>query len=393
MSQNGSQTPIVLGDPVPWFSAKTITGASVELQINAGRWIVLAFFGAMNSERAVAELGALLQSHSLFVEDRLMVFVVLTEPSPDEDVLKSFTSPAFSFIADFDRSLTRLYGALGAPRTFVVDPMLRTIADIAWDHTDGHAATVAKLLTELPDVDRAAGVPITAPALIVPRVFEFPFCEMLVNFYEDIGGAESGFLLDRNGKTKTVVDHRYKCRHDLAIVEPNLRDAIRDRIVRRLVPEIARFFQFKATRMDRYMVSCYDSATGGHFSRHRDNVNAGARHRRFAASINLNSDYEGSDLIFPEFGRRIYKAPVGGAIVFSCGALHQVTPVTRGKRYAFVPFFYGEADAALRMASNAHLKEGEIAYTGERDKLFPAVEALGIVPEMQGEHEKSTAHK
>src|SRR6185436_19259277 len=156
---------------------------------------------------------------------------------------------------------------------------------------------------------------------------------------------------------------------------------IRERIVRRLVGEIERFFQFKATRMDRYMVSCYDSATGGHFSRHRDNINAGARHRRFAASINLNRDYEGCDLIFPEFGRRIYKAPYGGAIVFSCGALHQVTPVTRGKRYAFVPFFYGEEDAARRMANNVHLKNGEIAYTGERDRLFANVEAPGIVPE------------
>jgi hypothetical protein len=125
------------------------------------------------------------------------------------------------------------------------------------------------------------------------------------------------------------------------------------------------------------MVSCYDSSLGGHFSRHRDNVNAGARHRRFAASINLNGDYDGCDLIFPEFGRRTYKAPVGGAIVFSCGALHQVTPVTRGKRYAFVPFFYGEADAVVRAANNVHLKDGEAHYTGERDRLFP-----GLVPDL-----------
>jgi hypothetical protein len=50
---------------------------------------------------------------------------------------------------------------------------------------------------------------------------------------------------------------------------------------------------------------------GGHFYRHRDNINAGAQHRRFAGTINLNKDYDGSDLIFPEFGRRFYRAPHG----------------------------------------------------------------------------------
>ena len=92
---------------------------------------------------------------------------------------------------------------------------------------------------------------------------------------------------------------------------PQLREAIRNQIVRRLVPAIEHFFQFQATRMDRYIVACYDSAVGGHFYRHRDNVNVGAQHRRFAVTINLNSDYEGCDLVLPEFGRRAYRAPRG----------------------------------------------------------------------------------
>jgi hypothetical protein len=62
-----------------------------------------------------------------------------------------------------------------------------------------------------------------------------------------------------------------------------------------------------------------------------------------------NQDYAGGDLVFPEFGRRPYRAPMGGAVVFSCGALHQVMPVTKGRRYAFL------AHAALREANNAKL--------------------------------------
>jgi predicted 2-oxoglutarate/Fe(II)-dependent dioxygenase YbiX len=137
-----------------------------------------------------------------------------------------------------------------------------------------------------------------------------------------------------------------------------------------LLPAIERFFQFSATRMDRSIVTCYDSAAGGHFYRHRDNVNVGAQHRRFAVSINLNKDYDGGDLVLPEFGHRAYRTPVGGAIVMSCGALHQVTPVTRGRRYAFVAFLYGEADAARREANNAKLHQSAAQYAVESDRLF-----------------------
>ena len=99
-------------------------------------------------------------------------------------------------------------------------------------------------------------------------------------------------------KTAQIVDYRMKRRNDLLVVHPVLREAIRDQIVRRLLPPIERFFQFQATRMDRYIVACYDSEVGGHFQRHRDNENIGAQHRRFAVSINLNKDFDGCDLIF-----------------------------------------------------------------------------------------------
>lgn len=35
-------------------------------------------------------------------------------------------------------------------------------------------------------------------------------------------------------------------------------------------------------------------------------------------------------------------------MVFSCSLLHQVSKMTRGKRYAFVPFLYDEAAARIR---------------------------------------------
>jgi hypothetical protein len=58
-------------------------------------------------------------------------------------------------------------------------------------------------------------------------------------------------------------------------------------------------------------------------------------------------------------------------MVFSCGALHQVTPVTSGKRYAFLAFLYGEEDARRREANNSRLHAGEKHYLGTEDRLFP----------------------
>ncbi|RMG07061.1 MAG: 2OG-Fe(II) oxygenase, partial [Cyanobacteria bacterium J055] len=46
-----------------------------------------------------------------------------------------------------------------------------------------------------------------------------------------------------------------------------------------------------------------------------------------------------------------YEAPPGGAVVFSCSLLHEATPVTRGRRYAYLPFLYDDEAAKIRQAN------------------------------------------
>ena len=370
-SNETADNKIILGDPVPWFSAPLSRAAPSRFKSPPAAGSVLAFSDHRQIRERTKSLPHSTGDAQLFDEDRLVFYGVLTAP-PDplararrQHVARYHSSPTMTAPS------AGCFGAADTPRTIVLDPMLRAVADIPWDYAAGHAQSVRGLLASLPAVDDSAGVPLTAPVLIVPRVFDFSFCDLLVQLYEKLGGKDSGFLLDTDGKTATVVDYRIKRRNDLPVAAPELRELVRSQIVRRLLPPIEQFFQFQATRMDRYIVSCYDSAIGGHFYRHRDNVNAGAQHRRFAFSLNLNNDYDGCDLVFPEFGSRAYRAPHGGAIVFSCGALHQVTPVTRGRRYAFLAFLYGEADAALRETNNALLHQGEARYSGISDHLFP----------------------
>ena len=362
---------MVLGDPVPWFSAPLVTGGGFDLHVSAGRWVVLSFLGSPANPRAMVEIGELLRESSVLDEDHIIVGCIFTGEPDDIGSLAAISSNKLFFLADYDGVISRSFGAFEMPRTIVLDPMLRAVADISWDSPQGHAETVRGVLRTLPTVDNSAGVPMFAPALMVPRVFSFELCDFLIQFYEQQGGVESGFQFDIAGKTATVSDYRLKRRSDVAVAAPEVRDLVRGQIVRRLLPEIERYFQFRATRMDRYVIACYDSEVGGHFHRHRDNVNAGAQHRRFAVSINLNSKFDGCDLMFPEFGRKVYWPPEGGALVLSCGALHQVTPVTSGRRYAFLAFLYGEEDAKRREANNARLHVGEKQYTGVQDRLFP----------------------
>jgi predicted 2-oxoglutarate/Fe(II)-dependent dioxygenase YbiX len=111
--------------------------------------------------------------------------------------------------------------------------------------------------------------------------------------------------------------------------------------------------------MERYLVGCYTAEDGGHFRPHRDNTTSGTAHRRFAVTINLNDDFEGGTLYFPEYGLRQFKPPVGGAVVFSCSLLHGVMPVRKGRRYAFLPFLYDDAAAHLRQANIDKLSRDE----------------------------------
>ena len=71
-------------------------------------------------------------------------------------------------------------------------------------------------------------------------------------------------------------------------------------------------------------------------------------HRRFACSLNLNDDYQGGYLRFPEFGPQVYRPAAGACVIFSCSLLHQATRVTEGKRYAFLPFLHDQAAQKVR---------------------------------------------
>lgn len=192
-----------------------------------------------------------------------------------------------------------------------------------------------------------------APVLLLPDLFPPALCAALIARYEAAGGEESGFMVTEAGRTVARHDPAHNVRRDHVLRDPMLTGAVRQRIIDRVVPAIRQAYAFDVTRKERYLVACYRADEGGHFRAHRDNTTPGTAHRRFAVSINLNDDFEGGGLSFPEFLARRFRPAAGAGLVFSCSLLHQADRVTAGRRYVYLPFLYDEAAAALRQRNMA----------------------------------------
>ncbi len=350
---------ITPGDPVPWFTVRSTVNPLFHFDTAGGRYLVLCFFGSASVAGSAAVLAAFAEQQARFDVTNLCFFGVSVDPEDERQNRLPVGHPGMVHFWDFDLAVSRLYGAVAedgtyTPRTLVLDPAFRTIAVVPMGHdAAAHVASVFSVLHGAPAIASLSGF---APVLVAPYIFEPAFCRMLIELYEKQGGEESGFMREIDGKTVSVSDYRHKRRSDCSIEDPELIKAIQARIHRRLVPEIKKCFQFTVTRIERHIVACYDAATQGHFQPHRDNTTKGTAHRRFAVSINLNAEeFEGGNLRFPEFGSRAYRPPTGGAVVFSCSLLHEAQPVTKGKRYAFLPFLYDDAAAVIRQQNLKYL--------------------------------------
>ena len=175
-----------------------------------------------------------------------------------------------------------------------------------------------------------------APVLVLPRVFEPEFCTQ-VDSAVGKGRPQDSGVSSRYGNVN--VSH-LKRTEDYTVVEPMMQKAISDRLAYRIGPELTKVFAFdRQFAFDSHVVLSY-SAEGKHFfGAHRDNGAPTTADRAFAVSLNLNDDFEGGELIFPEYAGVRVSPPAGGAAVFSCSLLHQVLPVTRGRRFVLTTFF------------------------------------------------------
>lgn len=351
--------PLLPGDPAPDFIAPSPANARFSFGSTAGRYIVLAFLDSLKSPATQAIMGAVRAQRGVFNDEHACFFGVVSDPGEFAELRNQV--PGIRWFLDADRTIAELYGTRAKdgseqPHAVLLDPTMR-IHSLA-----GPAGCEAMFATipGLPPAGRLSATSVPPPVLVLPRIFEPDFCASLIAYYGRTGGKPSGVAKEIDGTTVVKDSPGQKKRRDAEITDQALIAGARGRIHRRLVPQVHKVFQFNATRIERHIVCCYDSTEGGFFRPHRDNTTKGTAHRRFAVTINLNADdYEGGDLRFPEFGSQTFRAPTGGAVVFSCSLLHEATPVTAGRRFAYLPFLYDEEAAKIREA-NAQFLDPEL---------------------------------
>ena len=314
-----------------------------------GRAIALAFLGSAADPAAQAALATLSANRRMVDDGRAAFFAVVAQSGAAPKMALEARFPSIVFLWEGD-DMAR---AFGADRSWVIlDPMLRVIDVAPLDEAD---RVLARLSRSLPP--REASSP--APILTLAHVFEPELCAHLVDCFEHGGGKDSGFMQDQGGRSVENFDNSWKRRRDFHLTDAGLIANLRARIGRRICPEIKKAFQMRPTRIERDLVARYDAETGGHFGPHRDDTGIAIAHRRFAVSINLNADFEGGEISFPEYSPRTFKAAPGTAIVFSASILHEVSRVTRGRRYVFLTFLFDEEAERVRQANLRAVQEAQ----------------------------------
>lgn len=338
-----AQARLTIGDVVPPFSLQKPDGAPFEIGGDeaAGHFRVLVFAGVAQPTQGMNDaLGrrlADLRKHDV------LVFRVQAQ----SDASGGTNIPS---LVDQGRRITEAFRPegtnAGAPFIVALCPNQRLLA-VASDAGRELDALIAAIGREA-RYYRASEGERHAPILQMPRVLSPDDCLYLINkftiegnvFVEPGHGSQS---LDHDYKMK-IPEYGRNDRIDHWVMNPATVRFIDDRLKRRLLPEVRKAFAYRITKHENYRITKYEGARGGELHGHRDDSEPRVAHRRFALSINLNSEeFEGGGIRFPEYGGQVYRPASGTALLFSCSILHEALHVTKGRRFVLLGFMFGES--------------------------------------------------
>jgi peroxiredoxin len=332
------------GDIAPPCALPALDGRIVDIRSDAiaGNPIILLFcpqFSQVITD-AVTRVAAV---QPTFIAAGARLFAVTLE---NAKVARAQNIP-FTVLIDRSGEVFRTFGAdaRDVPTTVVLRPNQHVLAILR--SAPGLEATEA-----LAELGRVAAERRTAlmtphpPVLIVPDVLSQAECRHLISVYETRGRTfvPPGAGIDYIGTDykMRIPEYGRADRIDHWIVDSDTTALLHRRIEQRLLPEIAKAFQYRITRWERLRIGCYQGERGGELHGHRDNVEP-TPYRRFATSINLNlEEFAGGELRFPEFGDQRYRPANGAAIVFSSSLLHEALHVTSGRRLVVLGFLFGD---------------------------------------------------
>jgi peroxiredoxin len=345
--------PLDEGDPAPRIDAVDQAGAPVfsYADLVTGKPAVLIFYRHPETQAAGEALAGFRDLRWHFDRWNATLFAISLDGVTANAALHHRLGLGFQILADVDGGIHRAYGVdrdAAGPTLFVLDPAHRIARKIVGTAPADLAAKTLDELSALFGAVTAHRLGAHAPLLLLPRFLGQADCDLLIERWHrpvaEWGSSQSaseGHKAEQ-GDFKVVHDGSYGRATEYVLQDPELERRL-DRIMRRrLFPELKKAFQTSVKQRERYRVSAYDSAIAGFLHPHRDNPIPAIAHRRFTVSVNLNAgDYEGGTLRFREYGEDLYEVGRGTAIVWSASLLHEVLPVTQGRRFILGTHLFG----------------------------------------------------
>ena len=321
------------GDRAPLFILNDQDDREIRLYSQAtGGPIALIFIRSPDMESAKDHFDALSSQAAVISDTGARLFVIANQ---------AFMADRITILDDQAGATADEYGILGPITGFLLDSNLRVVVRIEASVPETVAA-LARAVKNFPATETAAAAP-QAPVLLIPRVFDRDYCNALIDYFEAEGGEEGNTVRVIDDEIVRQPNFAAKRRRDLSITDNTMIAALGELMGRRVLRELFRAFQAKMSFVEEFKLGCYESEDGGFFRAHRDNTTPATRHRKFAMTLNLNSEaYDGGELRFPEFGNALYKPATGEAIIFSCTLMHEVLPMISGRRYTLLAFFHDE---------------------------------------------------
>jgi predicted 2-oxoglutarate/Fe(II)-dependent dioxygenase YbiX/peroxiredoxin len=368
--------PLAPGDRCPNFLLPDIANAFRAFYERVrGHPTALVFVPASD----VALLDEFADAAQRFGDAGFDVFAVFGADVPDIKRESERLGGRLGLLADPKGAVTRGYatGARLNPQyaaCYLMDANQRLLARNSADTAGSEtlSAWAHRTLTQMAPAETVTHRSGGAPVLMLPLVLDPSMCRALIDRWERAGHQEGEVTSIVDGKEVTRVHDRMKRRRDHPIHEPEVLQGLAATVGRRIAPELVKAFHFEAFKFDRFNVTCYDSERGDYFRAHRDNESASTSERRFAMTLNLNTgEYEGGELLFPEYGPHRYAPPAGGAVIFSCSLLHEALPVTKGKRFTLLTFL-SAVPAGARPAASASTQPAPSTPRGPASAPSPA---------------------
>ena len=338
----GPAHDIMVGDRAPDFVLPGPDGKFYQFyERTKGRPLILIFYPGRNSSSWV-EVEAFAQRYAEFDDLSIDIFAINLDNSKENN---KFQMP-FLVWSDPNQKITEHYlGGAGIEpelrnsiHIFLLDANQRVLAMQSGLET-GLVGRVQEFYRKIPPPPAPQILSANAPVLLLPHLIDPRMCQDLIALWNHGEHDESKVVSVVGDKEVTRTHIKVKKRRDHRIMDMNLHKMLQRTIGRRIAPELEKVFHFQEFRFDRFIVVCYDAARGDYFRVHRDNLSPTTADRAFALTLNLNvEEYEGGELVFPEYGPHKFQPKSGGGILFSCSLLHEALPVTHGRRFALLSF-------------------------------------------------------